>query len=258
MSRIREARRGTVYGVALRSFFDGAGDATLLLRSDLGEEDEIPVRVFFREPDDFFDFEREALRRCRGRVLDIGAGTGLHALVLQERGIEVCALEIVPEAVEIMGERGVADPRRGDVFTFRDPAGFDTLLLLMNGVGLVGTIEGLERFLDHARSLLAPGGQVLLDSADLRESGGAPAPAADDPEAPDLPTREDGRYVGEAQIQLEFDGVRGEPFPELYLDPDTLGSVCRRRGWSTKIVWTGAEGAYVARLTPPEDPHRAS
>lgn len=62
------------HGAALRDYFGGLTDAKLTLRSSLGEHEEIPVSVFFRGAEDYFPFERAALARCRGRVLDVGAG----------------------------------------------------------------------------------------------------------------------------------------------------------------------------------------
>lgn len=235
------------YGAALRDWFGGDRSGGLILTSDLGEHEELPVEVFFREPDAFFSFERAALDLCRGRVLDVGAGTGLHALVLQERGHDVVALEVDPEAAKIAGERGVLDVRREDAFAFHDSEPFDTVLMLMNGVGIVGTLDGLARYLDHVRDLLAPGGRLLLDSADLRSEGESREGRS--------PEREDGRYIGEAQIQLEYRGLRGEPFQELYVDPDTLSRVAEEAGWSAEVVHRAADGVgYLALLEP--DPGR--
>ena len=227
------------YGRALRAYQDGDHDTSIEMWSDLGEHEEIPVEVFFRGPADFYSFEREALERCRGRVLDLGAGTGVHSLALQERGLEVVAVESDPEACRILGERGVREVVRADAF---EVAGgpFDTVLMLMNGAGLAGTLAGLGDLLAHLAGLTASDGQLLLDSADLRPTG-ARAPYWQ---------RGDGRYVGEVQIQLGFGGERGDPFPELYVDPDTLAAVAEARGWASRTVLEEEDGSFLARLTP--------
>ena len=123
----------------------------------------------FRPPTDFSPIDREALGRCSGRVLDVGAAAGAVTLPLQERGLEVTALDPVPDAVRIMRNRGVLNARLGDVMTFRSDELFDTVLLLMNGSMIAGTLAGLERMLLHLETLLSPGGQVLMDSTDLRD-----------------------------------------------------------------------------------------
>ncbi len=232
------------YGRALRAYHGGGGEALeLAMRSDLGESDAIPVSVFFREPAEFFSFEREALRRCRGRVLDLGAGTGVHSLVLQDRGLEVVAVEIDPEACRVMRERAVRRVVRADAFSFRGGP-FDTVLMLMNGAGLAGTLEGLGLLLAHLAGLVTPGGQILIDSADLRPEQGRAVPFS---------RREDGRYVGEVQIQLGFRGEWGAPFPELYVDPDTLSMIADIGGWRTEVVLDEEDGSFLARLEAPGD-----
>lgn len=227
------------YGRALRAYQDGDRAAVIEMRSDLGEHEEIPVEVFFRAPADFYSFEREALERCRGRVLDLGAGTGVHSLALQGRGLEVVAVESDPEACRILRERGVRKVVRADAFEFAGGP-FDTVLMLMNGAGLAGTLEGLGDLLEHLPGVTSPDGQLLLDSADLRPTG-ARVP---------FWRRQDGRYVGEVQIQLGFGGERGEPFPELYVDPDTLAAVAEERGWASRVVLDEEDGSFLARLTP--------
>ena len=232
------------HGRALQDYYAGDTDATIVVFSDFGEHDEMPVSIFFREPSAFFPFEEAALDLCRGRVLDIGAGTGVHTLPLQERGVDVCAVEIVSEAVEIMRARGVRNVFAGDMFELKlAPA--DTLLMMMNGIGPVGTLDGLDSFLKRLPEMLNSGGQILVDSGDVRHrqvvtgTGGF-----------DWPPRT-GDYVGEAWIRLEYLGEVGEPFRELYVDFDTLKESSNRQGWDCERVF-GETESYVARLTQPD------
>jgi len=198
---------------ALLAFERGDRDASILVIDDLGDTEALPASWFFRDEGRFPPLERRALELCEGRVLDLGAGAGCHALVLQERGHPVCAVEILPELVELLQRREVTDARTGSVFT--PPAGrWD------------------------------PGGRIIADSTDMRRfatgwrsEGGIR-----------LALREDGRYVGEIQFQLEFAGRRGDPFSQLYVDPDTLSDLARRAGWEVEIVDQGENGAFLSRL----------
>ena len=63
-----------------------------------------------------------------------------------------------------------------------------------------------------------------------------------------LRQRDDGRYVGEIQFQLEFGGRRGDPFSQLYVDPDTLSVLAERAGWSVQIVERGENAAFLSVL----------
>jgi SAM-dependent methyltransferase len=229
------------HGRALRDYFAGAAGAVLTLYSNLGERDELPVNVFFRGPADFFPFERAALALCRGRVLDVGAGTGVHALYLQDRGQDVRAIDVLPEAVEIMKARGVRDARLARVQEIEGET-YDTVLMLMNGIGILGTLDGLDRFLRGAHQLLEPSGQILLDSGPANLVGDSTMAAM----ALEV---DEGSYPGEAWIELEYEGERGPPFRELYADSETLCQHARDAGWDCDIVFRDEHGGYVARLT---------
>lgn len=228
------------FAQALSDYFAGGASATLLLHSDLGEHAEIPTGVFFREPPDLFAFDEVALDLCDGRILDVGACTGVHSLILQERGFSVLAIDVIPQAIGIMQQRGVREAVLVDFFELKGET-FDTLLLLMNGTGISGTLKGLDRLLKKAASLLAAGGQVLVDSGQAQLSGDALETSGD------WPPREEGSYIGEAWIQLEYRGERGPPFRELYVDYDTLVQRAARRGWNCELAYRD-EGGYLARL----------
>ncbi len=220
------------HGFALRDYLAGDRDAEVIVRAEDGDEERTPARVFFREPAEFSPLDAAALDLCRGRVLDVGAGAGCHSLVLQARRLSVTALDVSPEAVAVMKRRGVRDVRCGDVFTFTGER-FDTLLVLMNGIGLVGTLDGLDGFLRDVPRLLTGGGQILLDSFD-------PGPA--DPELPRA-------YAGEMRFQLEYAGLRGAVYDFLFLDFETLRRHAEPAGWRCESIWQEDEGHYLARLT---------
>jgi hypothetical protein len=170
---------------------------------------------------------------------------GSIALLLQDEGLPVTAVEVVPEAVEIMRSRGVHDARMGRLEDLDEERAFDTILLLMNGSALAGTLRGLPPFLSSLGRLLAPGGQVLLDSTDLT-GGRVGGPWLD--EDGSLPDACEDDYPGELQYQIEYRRDRGAPFPQLFVDPETLRRVAEREGWTAEVVWEGVQGEYLARL----------
>jgi SAM-dependent methyltransferase len=231
------------YEKAMRAYHRGNRNATIVVYDDY-ERDEAPIAYFFRDPTQFPPLEQTALDLCRGRVLDVGAGSGCHTLALQERGFQVTAIEVLPALVRILQERGVHDVRRATWMELQAEP-FDTVLMMMNGLGLAETLTGLRRFFRDARRLLRPGGQVLADSTDVR--------VRMDPEAKRSGrlTRRDGRYIGELHFQLEFEGRKGPPFSQLYVDPETLDQYAREEEWRCEIVCPPDQyGNYLARLTP--------
>jgi SAM-dependent methyltransferase len=230
------------HGKALLDFHNGDTSAEILVHGDDGETDVVPVRVFFRGPSEFSALEEAALESCRGRVLDAGAGAGCHSLVLQDQGLSVCAIDIAPEAVEVMRRRGVKDARCADVFHF-EGGPFDTLLLMMNGIGVVEDLAGLDRFLADADRLVAPDGQILLDSYDPE--------ATDDPDdaAASRARVSAGRYSGEMRFRLEYQGKKGPTLAWLFLGAALLAERAMKAGWNCDVIWREEEGHYLARLT---------
>jgi SAM-dependent methyltransferase len=233
------------FGLALWEHFQGNTSAVLTIKRDDGVDATLPAGHFFRPPGEFSAIENLALKQCRGRVLDVGAGSGLHSLVLQQRGVSVTAIDISRHAVEIMTQRGVADVHHADIFDFAGGP-FDTLLMMGHGIGMVQSIAGLDRFLGHAGSLLAEDGQILLDSCDVRKT--------DDPVhlAYHEANRQADRYIGEIRIRLEYQAKVGAACGWLHVDAETLGQHAGQAGWSCEVMLEEPSGDYLARLTGPQ------
>ncbi len=229
------------HGRALLAYFEGEHAAELIVRRDDGLESRLPAGHFFRPHTDFTLLELAALDHCTGSVLDIGAGTGLHTLVLQERGLPVKAIDIDRNAVDVMKRRGVHNALCTDVFQYQDSA-FDTILLLGHGIGMVETLAGLDRFLSIIRSLVTSRGQVLLDSLDVRTTS--------DPRhlAYQANKRLAGRYIGETRLQFEYRGFEGPWCGWLHVDAETLNEYADRTGWKCTVLEQMENGEYLARL----------
>jgi SAM-dependent methyltransferase len=226
-----------LHGAALLDCFRGERDAVLACHQD-GVRDDVPAAFWLRE--EIAPLEAAALDLCRGRVLDIGAGAGVHALALQRRGLDVTAIDVAPGCVVVMRERGVRKAEVADVESFAGSS-FDTLLCLCNGLDKVGRLADLPRFLARMRLLLAPGGQLLADSFNLRV-GATPRQrlAMEDKE-------QAGRYFGEVDLRFDYKGVQGAPFTVLHVDFGTLARIAGESGWSCEHV-VSADGHYLARL----------
>ena len=207
--------------------------------SPMFEEDEIPVTTLFRNYEDMPEIERAALNMAKGRTLDVGAGAGCHSLVLQQRGLDVTAIDISPLSVETMKERGIHKAKRQDFFTLEEK--FDTILMLMNGIGIVGSLERMPMFFTQLDKILAPGGLVLCDSSDISyvfetEDGIIELP-------------EDTAYYGELSFQIQYKDTVSKPFPWLYIDADTLKEEAARNGYYAEVVAEGEHYDYLARIS---------
>lgn len=222
-------------GQALADWYFARDAEQLWVHDTLGPEEEMPVAWYFRTEAEMPELERIALEACRGRVLDIGAGAGSHALVLQQRGFDVTALELSPAASDVMRHRGLQQVVTADVFTWQEQR-FDTLLLLMNGLGLAGSLDGLARLLRQLKALLLPGGQIIADSSDL-------AYLYDD-ETP----RPTDRYYGMVTCRYEYKEQYTPWFDWLYVDVHTLTELAREAGLSVTLLYEDGDNQYLARL----------
>ena len=227
-------------GRAIADYHSTGKAAKLRVLSSMFYEDEIPVATLFRNLEQMPPLEQKMMSLAQGRVLDVGAGSGCHSLVLMERGLSVKAIDISELSVQVMRERGV-DAALVNFFdeTFVDK--FDTILMAMNGIGIVGKVERLPEFFRSVKRLLAPGGQLLLDSSDLRY----------------LFEEEDGSfavdlaagYYGEVDFEMRYKGVKGTPFDWLYIDFETLSLYANEAGFECERCADGEHYDYVARLT---------
>lgn len=210
------------------------------------EDDVIPVQHFFRSFSDMPSLEQQALSQCKGHVLDIGAGAGSHALYLQSQGHAVTALDISPGAVSVQKARGIQHALCADIHAPETQAqlantGFDTILLLMNGIGLAGTLSGLTQLLGDAKRWLKPEGIILLDSSDLiylhEEEDGAVALCLTD------------QYYGELSYEMSYKTMKTSRFPWLFVDFDNLSDKAQAQGFSCELLYQGEHYDYLAKLS---------
>ena len=131
-------------GSAIADYFAKGRAAKLRVFSSQFEEDEIPAEQLFRTFDEMPELEQEALRLASGKILDCGAGSGCHALALQEMGKDVEAIDISPLSVEVMQKRGVCQAYQINLFDENYLQKFDTVLMLMNGSGIIGKLENMK------------------------------------------------------------------------------------------------------------------
>lgn len=227
-------------GAAIRDYFRQGKSAQLKVLSSLFDDDEMPVAHLFRSYHEMPPLEQRALNEARGKVLDVGAGAGCHALALQERGFDVTAVDISPLSCETMKERGIANVECVNIFNQRFQERFDTLLLLMNGTGIAGKLSRLPQLLSRLKQLMNPGAQILIDSSDLRyvyeDENGV------------LDVDFNGAYYGEVDYQMTYRNIIGKSFDWLYADSVVLAECCRQCGLKCEILAQGNHYDYLARI----------
>ncbi len=199
-----------------------------------GEEDaKMPPSIFFRPLIRMSHLERIALKNCKGKILDIGAGAGCHSLILQKQGFEVKALEISENACEVMKARGIERVVNADLNKYSEKT--DTILLLMNGFGLARTRHELFGFIKRLKSFLNPNGQIIGDSTDIHY-------------LQKERIIDNDKYYGEVEFQLRYQGEK-ESFDWLYADEELVKEAAAVNGLKYELLYRNKSDAFLVRLS---------
>ena len=214
-----------LFGRVLWDAYAGKDSEYFLRRDDDYLERDASTR-YFQHWEELPRHQRLLLEHARGAVLDLGAGAGQHALVLQQRGLPVTAVDESPLAVEICRRQGIIDARIMDANALDFPdESFDTVLLMSNNLGLAGTPEGLRRLLRRLHGLVRAGGQILADISDYTHTR---HPAHRGYQRQNIAR---GRYAGSLRLRVEYLGKHGAPFDWLLTTLSDLRTIGRESGW---------------------------
>lgn len=227
-------------GHAIAHYHKNRTAESLRVFSSMFDEDELPVPHLFRTFDEMNRLEQTALRMAHGRVLDVGSGAGCHALYLQERGLEVTSIDVSGLAVETQRKRGVTDAMHADFFEHDFGQCFDTVLMLMNGIGICGALERLPQLFIRLDDILAPGGCLLADSSDLSYI------YEDEEGKVDLSGVKG--YYGEVDFRMQYGDIKGPPFHWLYIDEITFTTIAHAAGYEAEVVCRGNHHDFLMQL----------
>jgi SAM-dependent methyltransferase len=119
------------------------------------------------------DWQREinliisAMKDCGFRtVIDLGCGTGYHAMALTKLGYEATGIDISAQNIRLARER--AEEKNiharfvvGSYYKYRHPESFDVALCLNWSIPVRD--DEVKKFLDNTYSLIRPGGLLIFD-----------------------------------------------------------------------------------------------
>jgi len=231
-------KKGDPVGTAILDYIKTRKPDDIIVSSDICEDDVIPVEVLFRNQNEMPDLELMALESCKGKVLDVGAGAGAHSKELIDRGLDVDSIEISDGAVQYMKSIGL-NAKKINFFDLKNEK-YDTILMMMNGIGIAGKLSNLENTLLHAKNLLQPGGKILCDSSDIKylyeDEDGA------------LWVDLNSEYYGNFRFQMKFKKEKGPWFDWLYVDFENLFNAAKNVGLKAKKI-LDQDDHYLAEIT---------
>ena len=230
-----------LFGKAILDYQTNNSPQNIITETTISEEDEMSIAYLFRSFDEMPAIEQKALELAKGKILDVGCGAGSHSLYLQnKKQLDITAIDISANAIKTCKLRGIQKTFAQDILTVENEK-FDSILLLMNGTGIFGTLENTPKFLQKLKSLLNPGGQILIDSSDIiymfdkDEDGAFEVPA--------------NGYYGELEFTISYKGETEDSFPWLYLDYNTLQNAALDNGLQCELILEGEHYDYLAKLT---------
>ena len=230
-----------LFGKAILDFQTNNSPEDLITETSITEADEMSVAYLFRSYEEMPKLEQKALQLAKGKILDVGCGAGSHSLTLQnDRNLDVTSIDISPNAIEACQLRGLKKAKVQDIMTVENEK-FDTILLLMNGTGIFGTLKETPLFLEKLKSLLNPSGQILIDSSDIIYM-------FDDDDDGGKWIIGNG-YYGELTFTVSYKSEIEETFPWLYLDYNTLQNAAFANGLECELIVEGAHYDYLAKLS---------
>ena len=228
-----------LFGKAILDYQTNNLPENVITETNISDADEMDVSYLFRTYNEMPIIEKTALQLSKGKILDVGCGAGSHSLFLQEKGFEVISIDVSKNAIEACQLRGLKNAKVQNILDLENET-FDTILLLMNGTGIFGTLAATSKYLQKLKKLLAPNGQILIDSSDIiymfdeNEDGSHLVPA--------------NNYYGELNFTISYKNQTENDFPWLYLDYNTLQNVVLANGLQCELIEEGNHFDYLARL----------
>jgi len=141
-----------LFGKAILDFQTQNAPENIITETNISEADEMEVAYLFRNYKEMPKLEKKALQLSKGKILDVGCGAGSHSLYLQnDKNLDVTSIDISENAIEACRLRGLKKVKVQNLLDIENEQ-FDTILLLMNGTGIFGTLAETSKYLQKLKS----------------------------------------------------------------------------------------------------------
>jgi SAM-dependent methyltransferase len=231
-----------VFGAAVSDYYYSRlkWKKEIIVNSGISGKEKISVKYLFRTVKQMPLIEQKALSMCQGKILDVGACAGSHSLEIQKNGYDVTALEISALCCEVIKKRGVKDVVCADIYKYNQQK-YDSILLMMNGIGIAGTIKGLAKLLKHLKSLLLPEGKIIFDSSDIEyayiENDGSKW------------INLNNDYYGQVSYNMQYKNIKGENFDWLFIDAEKMKQIAEKENLNFVVIEKGSHYDYLGVLS---------
>ncbi len=213
------------FGMALMDYFNNPTSIHILERDD-GYINEIETKSYYKEYNEWHPIEQKLAKLAKGKILDVGCGSGRSLKYFQKKGLETHGIDISELAIEASKRMGVKNCVVMDVLKLDFPAdSFDAVTLLGNGLGLCG-YEGSKKMLKHLSKVVKPNGVIYASSRDPS--------ITDNPKhhAYHERNRKQGKTIGLVNLRVNFNDVMGDWFEFYMIEPKDIADFIKDTGWS--------------------------
>lgn len=233
------------YGKAIQDYHEHGEGFEIVERDDGFIAPSGGPEMYFSESDDWGAHLHAGLDHLQGRVLDVGCGAGRHALYAQREGHDVVGIDVSPGAIDVSRDRGVESVRECDVADVADEFEADTVetvLMLGNNFGLVGTADTAPEVLAAMATVTTDEGRIVAESRDIYEN------VDEYHRSYHEKNRERGRLPGALRIRTRYKTHTTEWFDYLLVSPEEMDDVLDETVWTRTETYRGEAGQYVAVL----------
>lgn len=188
--------------------------------------------------------ERKAIQFAKGKVLDIGCAAGRHSLYLQDKRLDVLAVDNSPIGLRVCRRRGVKNTRLVSFHDITPQLGlFDTIILFGNNFGLMGSAE-------KAREMLTRFFHMTTETALILAGAGSFEMGAIDEALLEKTknTAHDQEMCGEFLLQMTYREFKTPPIEWLFCTQDEMKQIVSKTGWKISTIITDRSEAYIAIL----------
>ncbi len=228
-------------GQELWAYYSGKDSYEIIERDDGYFDACFHVPYYFSGCDEWIPIERKAMEFAKGKVIDIGCGAGRHSLYLQEKGFDVLGIDISPLAVKVCTLRGV---RRVEVMSIDDvnfgPNSFDTILMMGNNFGLLGSLAKARRLLKRFQKMTSKDALIVAETCDPYETKN-PAHLEYHER-----NRKRGKMSGQLKIRVRFGRYVTPWFDYLIVSKEEMKKILERTGWKIEQFIDSDGPKYIA------------